>query len=154
MKYLIAIAIISTLYKAAGYEVSYPQGQSQPVKAQWESTKNWRLYKLHNFNQVFRTPTDSLKYLQSKPLSDDSMHLLLISAKEIGDTNPAWQGCYLASYQTANGDTRKAIISHYAGFFYCQSDNAYFQVSPTVQRDWLEYLSESYVDIDRASAKQ
>ena len=154
MKYLITIAIFSGLLRNTHSLVFYstPKAQ-QEVKAQWDSTKNWRLYKLHNFNTVFRIPADSLHYLQSNPLSDDSIHIFLTGAKKIEGVNPVWQGCYLASYETSNGEIRKAIISHYAGFFYCQPDNVYFQVNPTLQREWLKYLSESYVNIHRADTK-
>ena len=148
MKYLIAIAIFSGLFR---YTHS-PVFCSNP-KAQWDSTRNWKLYKLRNFNRVFRVPADSLHYLQSRPLSDDSIHLLLTNAKKIEGINPMWQGCYLVSYETVNGQICKAIISHYAGFFYCQAENAYFQVSPSLQLDWLEYLSEIYVNIERIDVK-
>ncbi|WP_188937795.1 hypothetical protein [Puia dinghuensis] len=113
----------------------------------WHSTKNWRIYKLQNFNRVFGIPADSLQYLENKPLNDDSMHIFLSDAKELPSTNPAWMGCYLTSYETSDGKIRKAVISHYGGFFYCQPENAYFEVSSDVQQDWLNYLSSSYMSI-------
>lgn len=119
----------------------------------WDSTKNWKIYKLQNFNRVFRIPVDSFRYLQSKPLNDDSIHMYLSDTKELPPASPAWMGCYLTSYETSGGKIRKAIISHYGGFFYCQLENAYFQVSSIEQQDWLSYLSSSYLNIHENGTK-
>ena len=113
--------------------------------APWDSTKNWKIYKLQNFRRVFTIPADSLQYLESKPLNDDSMHMYFSDTKELPSINPMWMGCYLTSYETSDAKIRKAIISHYGGFFYCQPENAYFQVSSNLQQDWLNYLSNSYL---------
>lgn len=154
MKHLLAIAMLFWFLKPAqppGADLS--SSNSKEVNIQWDSTKNWKLYKLSNFNHVFRIPADSLQFLQGEALSDDSMHLFLSNAKKIEGVNPMWQGCYLASYQTADGQTHKAIISHYAGFFYCQEEKVYYQVGTSVQRNWLEYLSDSYVSIKTIGQK-
>lgn len=153
MRHLLAIAILSWFLKP-----THPQGFDLPknnkqVNSQWDSTKNWTLYKLSNFNKVFRIPTDSLQYLHAKALSDDSMHLFLSNAKKIEGVNPLWQGCYLASYQTPDGRTHKTVISHYAGFFYCPEGKVYYQVDASIQRSWLEYFSDSYVSIRSDDSK-
>jgi len=119
----------------------------------WDSTRNWKIYKLQNFDIVFRIPTDSLPYLGKKALSDDTMHVFLSQSSQLGTSSPLWMGCYLASYEDAKGKTRKTIISHYGGSFYCQSDNAYFQVSSADQTDWLNYLSQCYMSIPEADKK-
>jgi hypothetical protein len=150
MKNLIIIAIVTLSMGRFFKPASHSNSLVVPMAySHWDSTKNWKLYKLSNFNGVFRIPEDSLQYLASKPLNDDSMHILLSSAIKLQDINPMWQGCYLASYQNADGQTRKVIISHYGGFFYCQPDHVYFQVSPNVEQQWLEYLSDSYININR-----
>jgi hypothetical protein len=148
MKLLLTFAILSWLLKADHLlSVDWSSKKDQTPTIQWDSTKNWKLYQLRNFNHVFSIPPDSLQFLKTKPLNDDSMHMFLSRSKKLDGVNPMWQGCYLASYQTANGQIHKAIISHYAGFFFCQSGKVYYQVDSSVQRDWLEYFSDSYINI-------
>ena len=119
----------------------------------WDSTKNWKLYKLQNFNCVFRVPPDSLKYLERKALNDDSMHTFLSQATKLGTVNPVWMGCYLASYEDADGKVQKAIVSQYGGFFYCQSENTFFQISSADQSDWRNYFENSYMSIPEINRK-
>jgi hypothetical protein len=142
MKYLIIPLVLSM-------HVHWYAQLAQPLRpSYWDSTSNWKIYQLHRFNRVIRTPIDSLKYLQYRQLNDDSIHLLLLNAKQISASNLVWRGCYLASYQAPDGTIKKAIISQYAGFFYCQLENSYFQLDTPKQRDWLSYLSDSYVAIE------
>src|SRR6185437_491883 len=114
----------------------------------WDSTKNWKIYKVSNFARIFQVPIDSLQEFKSRPLSDDSMHLFLSNVRQLRSEGPVWMGCYLASYEAGDGKLEKAIISHYAGFFYCQLEGTYFQVNFSVQQDWLNYLSSSFMAID------
>jgi hypothetical protein len=112
----------------------------------WDSTRNWKIYKLQKFQQVFQIPPDSLRYLTRASLNDDSMHMYLNTSKPL-TTNPAWMGCYLVSYESADGSVRKAIISHYAGFFYSEFHKTYFQISSEEQQAWLNYISGAYINI-------
>ncbi len=148
MKYLIIPLLLSiTVYQNAQPNQRTQHGR-QLSPSYWDSTSNWKIYQLHRFNRVIRAPIDSLKFLLCKPLNDDSVHLFLLNAKQIPATDLVWQGCYLASYQAPDGTIKKAIISQYAGFFYCQLENSYFQLDKVKQREWLAYLSDSYVAIE------
>jgi hypothetical protein len=144
MKYLIIPLLLSITTR----QNSQTTQRAHLGQSYWDSTSNWKIYQLHRFNRVIRTPIDSLKYLLCKPLNDDSVHLFLLNAKRIPATDLVWRGCYLASYKAPNGTIKKAIISQYAGFFYCQLENSYFQLDTPKQRDWLAYLSDSYVSIE------
>jgi hypothetical protein len=124
-----------------------------PKPSYWDSTTHWKIYKINNFDRVFRIPIDSLQWLQGRPLKDASIHSFLSDAKKLPAVSPLWMGCYLTSYQAPDGSLKKAIISHYAGFFYCQLDNNYFQLDPAKQNDWLTYLSDEYVDFDPQNSK-
>jgi hypothetical protein len=75
------------------------------------------------------------------------MHIYLSGCKELPKLNPVWMGCYLASYETTDGHLRKAIISHYAGFFYSDSDKTFFEIGSQDQQAWLNYISGSYLKI-------
>jgi hypothetical protein len=145
MKIAATILLLSVLmFQRNGTMVQVPH----PNKAEaisWDSTKHWKIYKLIDFNRVFRIPPDSLQYQESRPLNDDSMHDFLATAKKLADSiNPMWMGCLLASYSTPNGKVHKAIISHYAGFFYCQPENAYFQLDQSQNQAWLSYFNNAY----------
>jgi hypothetical protein len=120
----------------------------------WDSTKNWKIYKLQNFRRVFGIPADSLQYLDKRSLNDDSMHLYLLNATKLPPTNPAWMGCYLTSYETSDGEIRKAIISYYGGFFYCQLDNAFFQINSNDQHGWMDYLANCYMNIPKTKSNK
>lgn len=119
----------------------------------WDSTKNWRIYKLQKFNQVVRMPADSLRFLEGISLNDDSMHGFLSSCKKLSATNPAWMGCYLASYESSGAQIKKVIISQYAGFFYSEYDNSFYEVDSEDQQQWLSFLSNSYQNIFQNSGK-
>jgi hypothetical protein len=56
-------------------------------------------------------------------------------------------GCYLTSFEGPDGIARKVIVSHYAGFFYSEFAKAYFEVSQDDQQAWLNYISNSYINI-------
>jgi hypothetical protein len=148
MKYLLILIsfIVVFAFTRANAVHSVVRNDTLTVVA-WNSTKNWKIYKLQNFNRVFGVSIDSLKYLENKPLNDDSMHMFLSDTKELPSMSPMWMGCYLTSYESSDGKVKKAIISHYAGFLYCQQENTYFQINSDAQQDWLTYLSSSYLNI-------
>lgn len=148
MKFLITILLISVVPFPSHYGFQHVGRLANFLPVSWDSTKNWKLYRLANFQQVFRIPSDSLQNLKSRPLNDDSVHQFLSNAKKLQNINPVWMGCYLASYQSSDGKLKKAIISHYAGFFYCQWEKSYYQLDPAQQQDWLSYLSAAYTAIE------
>ena len=109
----------------------------------WDSTSNWKIYKLANFKAIFRIPADSLSYIESRPLSDDSVHTYLSGVSKLS-SNPTWMGCYLLSYEMPDKSIRKVIISRYGGFFYLQKEFSYYQLDAMLQKDWTDYLSATY----------
>jgi hypothetical protein len=118
------------------------QRPRQPTN--WDSTVNWKIYKLAAFKTVFRIPPDSLAYVKNRPLNDDSVHQYLTGVSKLPG-NPNWMGCYLVSYELADHSTRKAIISQYGGFFYVQKEHNFYQIDAAQQKEWLEYLSAAYM---------
>ena len=117
--------------------------QNRQHIANWDSTLNWKIYKLANFKAVFRIPPDSLAYLESRSLSDDSVHNYLSSVTKL-EGNPTWMGCYLLSYEMPNKSIRKAIISRYGGFFYVQNEYSYYKIDASLQKEWTDYLSATF----------
>jgi hypothetical protein len=75
------------------------------------------------------------------------MHGYLKGSKELPKPNPAWMGCYLASYEGSDGHPRKAIISSYAGFFYSDFEKSFYEIGSQDQQAWLNYISSSYLKI-------
>jgi hypothetical protein len=151
MKYLALILIFAIGFKR--HESKFPSFPYRSTITRWDSTKNWRIYKLPNFRHIFSIPSDSLHYLQSIQLNDDSIHFFLVNVKKLPRTSPVWMGCYLASYECSDGKIKKAIISQYAGFFYCQADSAFFQVDGVIQNDWLRFFSSRYQDLEIQTKK-
>ncbi len=142
MKYLIILITLLT-----GFTSHQPS--PHPSQINWDSTRNWKIYKLNKFNQVFNIPVDSLQYLSSRRLNDDTMHLMLSGSTNLGATSPLWMGCYMASCQTSTGKIQKIVISVYGGFFFSPADHTYYQIGADIQKDWLEYLSQSYGNIQQ-----
>jgi hypothetical protein len=127
---------ISTMNKAV------VQKSHEPTS--WDSTVNWRIYKLADFKTVFRIPSDSLIYFESAALNDDSIHRFLSGASKFqGDHT--WMGCYLVSYKMPDESVRKVIISHYGGFFYAPHEHTFYQIEDAQKKEWLDYLSDKYV---------
>jgi hypothetical protein len=146
MKILATILLLSILMFQRNRALEYVTHPNKAKALSWGSTKNWKIYKLIDFSTVFRIPPDSLQYQESRPLNDDSMHDFLATAKKLADSiNPMWMGCELASYKTPDGKIHKAIISHYAGFFYSQPENAYFQLDQSQHQAWLSYFTSAYM---------
>ena len=112
----------------------------------WDSTLNWKIYKLAAFKTVFRVPADSLAFFESGPLNDDSVHHFLSGVSKISGGHD-WMGCYLVSYELPDHTIRKVIISHYGGFFYAPQEHSFYQIEAMQQKEWLEYLSDKYVNI-------
>lgn len=148
MKYLAIICLITFL----GVRKIQVTQQRLPKNGQMlailDSTTNWKIYPLTDFNRIWRMPIDSLKYLKSRPLNNDSMHTFLVDVKDLQGKKPIWMGCYLTSCQTPDGQVRKVLISHYAGFFYCEWDKSYHVLDESQLKFWLEYLSNAYVSIE------
>lgn len=140
------LAILSATYSQSN-SFHFPVLRSSSITTSWDSTKNWKIYKLQKINRVFQIPIDSLQYQEKATLNDDTIHLYLSEIINLHNTNPVWMGCYLTSYETPDGKVHKAIISHYGGFFYCQPENAFFQIRSDDQHDWLSYLSNAYLKI-------
>lgn len=146
MKYLLLIQVIVFSLAYTSRRIPGPHLQNIGVSS-WDSTKNWRIYKLQNLKKVVRVPVDSLKFIANTPLNDDSMHAFLSTSRKLSVESPAWMGCYLVSYEDPNGQVRKVIISHYAGFFYSEAQNSYFEIDASMQKDWLNFLSDTYVKL-------
>jgi len=154
MKYLAIICLITSLgvRKIQFTQQRLPKnGQSSAI---FDSTTNWKIYLLTDFNRIWRMPIDSLKYLKSRPLNNDSMHAFLVDAKDLQGKKPIWMGCYLTSCKTPDGQVRKVLISHYAGFIYCEWDKSYYLLDSSQLKSWLEYLSNTYVSIELTSNSQ
>lgn len=146
MKYLLLIQIIvfSVAYTSHRMPDSHMQNRGM---SHWDSTRNWRIYKLQNLRKVVRIPVDSLKLIDNTPLNDDSMHSFLSTSRKLTVEGPAWMGCYLVSYEDPNGQVRKVIISQYAGFFYSEAQNSYFEIEASAQQEWLHFLSDNYIKL-------
>jgi hypothetical protein len=154
MKYVAIICLIASLgvpkTQVTQQRLS-ENGQTLPIL---DSTTNWKIYPLTDFNRIWRMPMDSLKYLKSRPLNNDSMHAFLVDVKDLQGKKPMWMGCYLTSCQTPDGQVRKVLISHYAGFLYCEWDKSYLLLDSSQLKSWLEYLSNAYVSIEPDSNTQ
>jgi hypothetical protein len=112
----------------------------------WDNTKNWKIYALNNSAQVFSIPVDSVPVLTSIPLGDDSMHILLKSAKILHvPASPAWMGCYLTSCENEKGALMKIVVSQYGSFFLNDYDGNYYQLDARSTRLWLDYMRRSYI---------
>lgn len=112
----------------------------------WDNTKNWRIYALNTSAKVFAISADSIQALKGIPLGDDSMHLLLESAKILHvPASPAWMGCYLASCQNEKGAVMKIVVSQYGGFFLNDYDGNYYQLDANSTQAWLDYMRRAYI---------
>jgi len=148
MKHLITLYLLTSLgaWKINATRQHLTKNWKSPIV--WDSTTNWKIYSPNNFDRIWRMPIDSLKYLKSQPLNNDSMHNFLIDMKDLEGKKPLWMGCYLTSCQTPDGQIRKVLISHYAGFLYSEWDKSYHVLDPSQLKPWLEYLSDAYVSFE------
>ena len=124
----------------------HPRPDTDGPSIPWNNTKNWKIYSLNNSGTVFSISIDSVRLLSGVPLGDDSMHILLSTAKLLHvPSSPAWMGCYLTSCEDENGRHMKIIVSQYGGFFYNSSDGNYYQVDNSFSRTWLNYMRRAYI---------
>jgi hypothetical protein len=112
----------------------------------WDNTKNWKIYALNNSTKVFAISVDSIKALNGVSLGDDSMHIILESAKILHvPASPAWMGCYLTSCENEKGALMKIVVSQYGGFFLNDYDGNYYQLDASPTRLWLNYMRRAYI---------
>jgi hypothetical protein len=143
MKYtLILLFLASVKLQLTTAPVINRQKVQQQIN--WDSTVNWKIYKIANFKAIFRVPPDSLLYIENRPLNDDSVHHYLSGAAKLPG-NQTWMGCFLLSYELADHSIRKAVISQYAGFFYAQTEHCFYKIDAEQQKEWLDYLSATYI---------
>jgi len=110
----------------------------------WEGTKDWKLYKIQG-NKAFRLKQDSLLYIESVPLNEDSLKTFLNSSGAWPkEKYSLWMGSYLASFADSAGLLHKVDISMYGGFFFDERTKTYFQVAADMKNDWLQFMSRSY----------
>jgi hypothetical protein len=146
MKYLLLIYIIACSLGYTSRQMSNSCMHCRRISS-WDSTKNWRIYNLENLKRVVQVTADSLKLINNTPLNNDSMHSFLSSCRKLAVESPVWMGCYLVSYEDPNGQVRKVIVSHYAGFFYSEAQDSYFEIDSSMQQDWLNFLSNNYIKL-------
>jgi hypothetical protein len=116
---------------------------SASCQVHWEQSSNWTLYQYEG-NRVFKVPIDSLKFIKSFALNNDSMAGFLKSVTPLNKKNLAWMGGYITTCRI-DGIIRKVEISNYGGFFYDQLTGMSYQL-PTEKIDaWLDFLQNSYI---------
>ena len=117
----------------------------KPVSAiNWTTTKNWKIYYVRS-RGGFNYSIDTLQYIKSVSLNDDSMKNFLQSAAEIPvDRTPVFMGYYVASCQLPNGKAIKVEISQHGRFFYEEKEKRYYQLAESIQSDWLDYLTTKW----------
>jgi hypothetical protein len=121
-----------------------PDTSGSPIH--WETSKHWKMYALNNSAKVFAIPADTMANLSGVPMRDDSMHILLATAKLYQvPMSPAWMGCYLTSCENEKGQFMKIVVSVYGGFFLNEFDGRYYHLDPSSNRAWLDYMRRSYI---------
>jgi hypothetical protein len=115
---------------------------SASCQPRWEQSSHWTLYQYEG-NRLFDFSIDSLKFIKSSKLNEDSMAYFVKSATLLNKKGLAWMGGYIVTCKI-NGSLRKVEISNYGGFFYDQSSNTFYQIPEAKIDDWLAFLQNSY----------
>jgi hypothetical protein len=109
----------------------------------WKTTKNWKLYKL-NSRMAFSYPVDTLCNFESVNLNDDTIRNFLSTASVWPkEKKTVWMGLFVATYETEKNELRKVNISNYAGFFFDETTNKYYEVTEGVRNEWMNYLNDA-----------
>src|ERR1700730_14549677 len=75
-------------------------------KIDWEKTKNWKLYDIHDDN-AFRYSLDTLRNFKSLKLDEIAMHDFLKEAVSWPEEKKSlWMGLYVTTCEIQNGETR------------------------------------------------
>lgn len=131
----------STLIASLLFSASFASCQ-----VHWSQSSNWTLYQ-YDGNRVFTISVDSLKFLESSPMNEDSMAYFVKSAQFLNTTVPlAWMGGYIATCKV-NGTVRKVEISRYGGYFYDEKTSAYYQLPMEKIDPWLAFVQDSYLKL-------
>lgn len=105
----------------------------------WNQTTKWTLYNT-NSTKFYKISADSLSNYPNRLLNTDSMQLFLLHVTALqSDKPPIWMGAFVTSCMV-DGKLRKIDISRYGGFFFDETDRKFYEVSESVQKDWLNYL--------------
>lgn len=120
----------------------YSDAQGQVV---WKKAQSWKIY--NGGDSSFVVSLDSLKTHKYYQLNADSMKYFLDSVTLLPSiVRPAWMGAYLTTC-IVEGETRKVLISYYAGFFYDERDKRYYQIPLSKKGDWRNYLDACLISI-------
>lgn len=107
------------------------------------------VYSIQEF-AVFDYTLDTLKNFSSIALDNDTVKAFLSNVIELPkDEYSAWMGLYFATCQLPEGKVRKIEISVFAGFFYDEVTQVYHQLPPSIQKDWMNYLSMNFKKIKK-----
>ncbi|WP_177193708.1 hypothetical protein [Niastella yeongjuensis] len=76
-------------------------------------------------------------------LGDSAVIFLLSHAKLLPkEKYAAWQGFYIATYQTADHELRKVIFSNYGGFLYDSHSNRYYELLEKHREKWHKLITK------------
>jgi|SRR5580692_373555 hypothetical protein len=116
---------------------------SASCQIHWEQSTDWTLYQYEG-NHLFSVSIDSLKFIKSSTINQDSMAYFVQSASILNKKGLAWMGGYIATCKI-NGVTRKVEISNYGGFFYDQKSGVFYQLPIEKIDAWLDFLQNAYI---------
>lgn len=107
----------------------------------WQKATTWTLYDIKG-KSIWKMSLDSLPMFPHKSLNGDSMQFFLAKTVTIPlQKAPVWMGAYPATCMLDH-KKRKIDISTYGGFFYDELGKQFYQIPLSVQKDWLNYLSD------------
>jgi hypothetical protein len=108
----------------------------------WKDATQWKLYRIYS-KDAFEFPIDTLSNFPSYSLNTDSIRSLLYDISVVPkEMTPVWMGYYVASCRLPDGTLRKIEISFYAGFFYDDRTQVYYQIRDDLRKEWLNYLAD------------
>jgi hypothetical protein len=112
-------------------------------KDYWKHSRNWKIYALNN-NEAYFYRVDTLANFPSAAMNDTTVISFLsrstIWPKGKGGT---WMGVYIASYETADKEVRKIVLSNYGGFLFDSWSRRYYELPKELRKEWNDFIMEN-----------
>ncbi|MEP7372314.1 MAG: hypothetical protein ABI675_02925 [Chitinophagaceae bacterium] len=120
-------------------------GRTQEID--WATTHNWKIYALNN-KEAYYYSADTLMNFKSVRMNDSAViSFLSNSVVWPSGKSGTWMGVYIASYENADKQFRKVVLSSYGGFLFESKSRRYYELPRNLRQSWNDFIVENLKNV-------